>query len=40
MTPSQEDKLSISLPFGLSPGNYFLSIETDDRLIQQAVQVQ
>jgi hypothetical protein len=40
MTPSQEDKLSISLPFGLSPGNYFLSIETNDRLIQQAIQVQ
>ena len=40
MTPSLEDKLSISLPVSLSPGNYFLSIETNDRLIQQAIQVQ
>jgi hypothetical protein len=38
--PSQENKLSISLPVGLSPGNYFLSIETEGRLIQQAIQVQ
>lgn len=40
LLPEQENKLSISLPTSLRSGNYFLSIETTEGLIQQTIQVQ